>query len=290
MSFNLAQFGVFLRGLTDDTEKLDFKAKRGIIEALKLTAVLFIKTEKRKSKPSVRQMPRLSIMMVIRMASLFQKLRTLFRASLHEAADKALQKSDLSVYDDYIREAERELEEFKKSIAPMFAQVKTSRRRRDALANKAAEFDLMVDKFLVAGKRTEAMVTQKQLSSTMELIKTYDQSLARQVEAAEKLDDVRVKLSGRLDIAKQERDELGFLLQLAKSKELSTKSMRSLDSLMGQGDSEVARAAENIRSRLDHADAAWEVQTKSLDNQLDEAMQSLEVEAELAARMERLGI
>lgn len=235
-------------------------------------------------------MQRLSIVMVILMASLFQKLRTLFRASLHEAADKALQKSDLAVYDDYIREAERELEEFKKSIAPMFAQVKTSRRRRDALANKAAEFDLMVDKFLVAGKRTEAMVTQKQLSSTMELIKTYDQSLARQVEAAEKLDDVRVKLGGRLDIAKQERDELGFLLQLAKSKELSTKSMRSLDSLMGQGDSEVARAAENIRSRLDHADAAWEVQTKSLDNQLDEAMQSLEVEAELAARMERLGI
>lgn len=224
------------------------------------------------------------------MASLFQKLRTLFRASLHEAADKALQKSDLAVYDDYIRQAERELEEFKNSIAPMFAQVKASRRRREALANKAAEFDLLVDKFLVAGKRTEAMVTQKQLSSTMELIKTYDQSLVRQVEAAEKLDDVRVKLGGRLDIAKQEREELGFLLQLAKSKEISTKAMRSLDSLMGQGDSEVARAAENIRSRLDHADAAWEVQTQSLDNQLDEAMQSLEVEAELAARMERLGI
>lgn len=224
------------------------------------------------------------------MATLFQKLRTLFRASLHEAADKALQKSDLAVYDDYIRQADRELEEFKNSIAPMFAQVKTSRRRRDALANKAAELDLMVDKFLVAGKRTEAMVTQKQLGSTMELIKTYDQSLVRQVEAAEKLDDVRVKLEGRLAIAKQEREELGFLLQLAKSKEISTKAMRSLDSLMGQGDSEVARAAENIRSRLDHADAAWEVQTKSLDNQLDEAMQSLEVEAELAARMERLGI
>ena len=134
------------------------------------------------------------------------------------------------------------------------------------------------------------MVTQKQLSSTMDLIKTYDSSLERQVAAAEKLDDVRVKLDGRLAIAKQEREELGFLLQLAKSKEISTKAMRSLDSLMGQGDSEVARAAENIRSRLDHADAAWEVQTKSLDNQLDDAMQSLEVEAELAARMERLGI
>ena len=224
------------------------------------------------------------------MASLFHKLRTLFRASLHEAADKALQKSDLAVYDEYIRRAERELDEFKRSIAPMFAQVKSSRRRREALANQAAQLDLMVDKYLVSGRRTEAMVTQKRLSSTLELVKTYDASLERQVSAAEKLDDVRVKLDGRLAIAKQEREELGFLLQLAKSKEISTKAMRSLDSLMGQGDSEVAQAAENIRNRLDHADAAWEVQTKSLDHQLDDAMQSLEVEAELAARMERLGI
>ena len=224
------------------------------------------------------------------MASLFQKLRTLFRASLHEAAEKALQKSDLAVFDDYIRRAERELEEFRRSIAPMFAQVKSSRRRREALADEAAELDLKVDKYLIAGKRTRAMVTQKQLSSTMDLIKTYDASLERQVSAAEKLDDVRVKLDGRLAIAKQEREELGFLLKLAKSKEVSTKAMRSLDSLVGQGDSEVAEAAENIRRRLDHADAAWEVQTQSLDHQLDDAMHSLEVESELAARMERLGI
>jgi phage shock protein A len=66
--------------------------------------------------------------------------------------------------------------------------------------------------------------------------------------------------------------------------------MKSLDSLMGSGDAEVERAAENIRRRLDHADAAWEVEANSLDHQLDEAMNSLEVEAELAARMERLGI
>lgn len=224
------------------------------------------------------------------MASLLQKLRTLFRASLHEAADKALQKSDLAVYDEYIRQAERELEEFKRAIVPMFEQVRTSRRRRESLANKAAELDMATDAFLKRGQQTQAMVSLKQFQSTMELVKTYDASLQRQVNAAEQLDDVRIKLEGRLAIAKQERDELGFLLQLAKSKEVSTKAMRSLDSLMGQGDSEVAQAAENIRRRLDHADAAWEVQTSSLDRQLDDAMQSLEVEAELAARMERLGI
>jgi phage shock protein A len=201
------------------------------------------------------------------MASLFSKLRTLIKANLHEAADKALQKSDLAVYDDYIRQAEREFEQFSRTIAPMFAQIKTSSRRREALANQAAKLDLTVDAFLQQGKRTEAMVTQKQFSSAMELIKTYDASLERQVAAAEKLDDIRVKLDGRLAIAKQEREELGFLLQLAKSKEMSTRAMRSLDSLVGHGDTEVAQAAENIRRRLDHADAAWEVETSSLDHQ-----------------------
>ncbi|MCA9872501.1 MAG: PspA/IM30 family protein [Ardenticatenaceae bacterium] len=224
------------------------------------------------------------------MASLLQKLRTLFRASLHEAADKALQKSDLAVYDEYIRQAEREVEEFKRSITPMFAQVKTTKRRREALADKAAGLDIMVDEYLKSGKRTEAMVTQKQFSSIMELIQTYDSSLAKQVTAAETLQDVQVKLEGRLAIAKQEREELAFLLQLAQSKELSTKAMQSLDNLINDSDSEVSQAAENIRRRLDHADAAWEVQAGSLDRQLDDAMQSLEVEAQLAARMERLGL
>jgi hypothetical protein len=175
-------------------------------------------------------------------------------------------------------------------IAPMIAQVSTTRRRRAALANKAAELDFMVDDFLRKGRQTEAMVTQKQLLSTLELVRAYDGSLERQVTAAEKLNDVRVKLEGRLAIARQEREELGFLLQLAKAKEVSTRAMRSLDTLMETGDSEVATAAENIRRRLDHADAAWEVQAGSLDNQLDDAMQSMEVEAELAKRMERLGI
>lgn len=224
------------------------------------------------------------------MASLFQKLRTLVRANLHEMADRAIQKSDLAVYDEYIRQAERELETFKRTIQPMIAQVKTTRRRREILADKAARLDAMVDQFLLKGKRTEAMVTQKQLSSTLDLVKTYDGSLRRQVTAAEQLRDVEVKLEGRLAIARQEREELGFLLDLAKAKETSTQAMRSLDSLMDEGDSEVARAAENIRRRLDHADAAWELQANDLDSQLDGAMESLEVEAELAARMERLGI
>lgn len=224
------------------------------------------------------------------MASLLQKLRTLFKAKLHDAADKALANSDLSVYDEYIRQASRELDEFKKNLVPLHAQVKESRRRRELLATDAAKLDLAIDTYLKTGLKTEAMVSQKKFNNTMDLIKTYDTSLGRQVAALEQLDDVRVKLEGRLEIAKQEREELGFLLQLAKSKELSTKAVKSLDSLVSSSDSEIAQVAENVRRRLDHADAAWEVHTSSLDRQLDNAMHSLEVEADLAARMERLGL
>lgn len=224
------------------------------------------------------------------MASLFQKIRTLFLANLHDVADKAIQKNSLAVYDEYIRQAEREIEEFKSTIAPMFGQVKTSKRRREALATQAAKLDLQVDHFLTRGKKTEALVTQRKFVSTMRLVKNYDDTLRRQVTAAETLKDILLKLEGRLEIAKQEREELGFLLELAKAKEVSAKAMKSLDSLMGAGDSELAEAAESIRSRLDHADAAWEVQTESLDNQLDSATNDIEIEADLAERMERLGL
>ncbi len=224
------------------------------------------------------------------MATLFQKIRTLFKANLHDLADKAVQRNDLAVYDAYIREATDEIAEFRATIAPMFAQVKQSKRRRDALAEDAAKLDFAVDQFLMKEQRTEAMMAQKRLTSTLQLIETYDASLERQVAAAQTLQDILIKLEGRLDIARQEREELGFLLQLAEAKEVSTRAMKSLDSLMGQGDMEVAQSAENIRRRLDHADAAWEVQTSSLDSQLDSALNSLEVEAELAARMERLGL
>lgn len=224
------------------------------------------------------------------MASLFSKIRTLFKANLHDLADRAIEKNSLAVYDEYIRAAEREIQQYRETITPMFAQVRQSRRRREALAERAAKLDIAVDKFLQARKKTEALVAQRKFVSTMKLIRSYDDTLERQVRAAEGLQDVLVKLEGRLEIARHEREELGFLLNLAKSKEASAKSMRSLDALIGQGDEELATAAESIRSRLDHADAAWEMQTTKLDEQLDSAMDDIELEADLAERMQRLGI
>ncbi len=224
------------------------------------------------------------------MASLFRKIRTLILANLHDLADKAIETNSLAVYDQYIRQAEQEIEEFRETIRPIFTQVKVSGRRRGELAEQAAKLDILVDRYLQQGDKTRATVTQRKFVAAMKLIKTYDRTLKRQLTAAESLKNILVKLEGRLDIAKTEREELAFLLDLAKAKETSTQAMKSLDTLIGDGDSELATAAESIRSRLDHADAAWELQTDSLDDQLDTAMDDIELEADLAERMERLGL
>lgn len=224
------------------------------------------------------------------MATLFQKIRTLFLANLHDLADRAIEGNSIAVYDQYIRNAEREIEQYRQTISPLFAQVRETRRRRESLADRAARYDLAVDDFLRRGKKTEALVTQRKFVSTMKLINTLDSTLGRQVGAAETLRDVLTKLEGRLEIAKTEREELQFLLNLAEAKESSASAMRSLDALVSDGDADLARAAESVRQRLDHADAAWEVQTNSLDAQLDSAMNDIELEADLAERMARLGL
>ena len=78
------------------------------------------------------------------MATIFSKLRTLLKANLHDLFDKALQKDDLSIYDEYIRQAEREVAEFVSALVPMKASVRETKRRREALATKAAQFDLAI--------------------------------------------------------------------------------------------------------------------------------------------------
>ena len=80
----------------------------------------------------------------------------------------------------------------------------------------------------------------------------------------------RLKLEAKLTTIKQEREELEALLELAKSKEITAKTMKSLDDLSGVGDADVARIADSIRQRLDRASAEGEMRAASLDKQMDD--------------------
>jgi len=224
------------------------------------------------------------------MTSLVQKFRTLISANLHALVDKALQSQSLAVLDEYIRRMTEQMRELHAAIERVAGNIKTVQRRYEELGAQADKLNAAVDAFLVKGQNAQALATQSRLNATKKLQQTYAQEWQRLHSSYKTLDDVYVKLEARFLMVKQEREELGHLLELAKSRELLGKTIRSLDDLTGRGDADVARVAEGIRQRLEHAEAENEVLLNSLDRQMEDALSSVEIEAQLEERRQRLGL
>ncbi|MCB0122468.1 MAG: hypothetical protein KDE58_09510, partial [Caldilineaceae bacterium] len=129
-----------------------------------------------------------------------------------------------------------------------------------------------------------------QLNSVKRLVETYQEQVERQQSEFQKLLDAKVKLEARLATMKGEREELQALLELAKSKETTVQAMKSLDDLMGSGDSDIKRIAESVYARLDKATTASEMRAASLDEQMDQVLESSALKAQLAERKKKLGL
>ena len=224
------------------------------------------------------------------MASLVQKFRTLISANLHFLVDKALQSQSLAVIDEYIRKMNQQMRELYASIEVVAGNIKTVQRRYKELGEKADELNAAVDAFLVRDKNAQALAAQSRLNAIEEMMGTYRREWQRLNAGYKTLDDIYVKLEARYLMVEQEREELEHLLNLAKSRESLSRTIRSLDDLTGEGDADVARVAEGIRQRLDEAEAHNEVLLGSLDRQVEDALSSVEIESQLEARRQRLGL
>jgi phage shock protein A len=224
------------------------------------------------------------------MASLLKKINTLISANLHAMVDSALKANSMAVFDQYVREVEDNLENLEDAVATVGGELKTLRRKKNALDQKAAELDRNIDIFLREGKEDLALAAQSKLNSVSRLIENYDEMVERQETEFQSLKDARLKLEAKLTTVKQEREELQALLDLARSKELTAKTIKSLDDLMGADDADVSRVAEGIRARLDKASARSEMLAGSLDMQMDEVLEKSTLEAQLAERKARLGL
>jgi phage shock protein A len=224
------------------------------------------------------------------MASLLEKAQTLITANLHAMVDAALRANSMAVFDQYVREIEDNLENLEDALATIGGELKTLRRKKNDLDEKAAELDRNIDIFLREGKDDLALAAQSRLNSTDRLVQNYVAMIGRQEEEFQSLQDSRLKLEAKLTEVKQEREELQALLDLARSKELTAKAIRSLDDLTGSGDDDIARVAEGIRMRLDKASAQSEMLAGSLDAQMDQVLEKSTLEAQLAERKQRLGL
>ncbi len=224
------------------------------------------------------------------MASLLENVQTLIAANLHALVDEALKANSLAVIDEYIRQVEHNLEDLEDAAATIGGETKTLKRKYDDFSTKAAELDGNIDLMLKEGKEDLAVAAQSKLNSTMRLAETYKPQYERQQLEYQKLLDAKLKLEAKLTTVKQEREEMQALLDLAKSKELTTKTMQSLDNLMGSGDQDVSRMAESIRARLDKASARSEMQSSRLDAQMDELLERHTLDTQLAERKKKLGL
>ena len=224
------------------------------------------------------------------MASLIEKVNTLISANLHYMVDQALKSNSIAVINQYIREVENNLEDLSEATITVGGQVKTVKRKYEEQRAKAAELDRNIDLFLQQGRDDLAGAAQSQLNSTQRLVDAYGSQVDQMQREYQSLLSARLKLEAKLTTIKQERQELEALLELAKSKEITAKTMKSLDDLSGVGDADVARIADSIRQRLDRASAEGEMRAASLDKQMDDVLGKSELDAQLIARKARLGL
>lgn len=222
--------------------------------------------------------------------SFFQKIDTLIKANLHAMVDKALDNNSVAVLDEYIRQAEDNLDELEDALVTVKGQVKTLQRKYETLKAEADALDRDIDRLLNLGKEDLAVAAQSQYNSKNDLAEEYRVQYERQKAEADKLADARMKLEARLHTIKQEREHVIGLLELAKTKEIAAKSMKSLGDLEGVGDSDIARVADKIRARLDRADAEVEMRAGRLSNQMDEVLGKDRLTQQLAERRRRLGL
>lgn len=224
------------------------------------------------------------------MATILEKTQTLLSANLHSMLDKALQANSLAVLDEYIRQAQNSLDDLEDAAATVGGQVKTLKRKAEEFEKKSQKLDHDIDMLLQRGKEELAIAAQRKLNSVQEMSKEYQEQWERQQKEYQTLLDARLKLEAKLTEIRQEREQLQALLELAKAKELTSKSLRSLDDLAGVGDADIARIADSIRARLDKAATQTEIRASRLDEEMDRLLETGEIEGQLEARKRRLGL
>jgi phage shock protein A len=224
------------------------------------------------------------------MASLLEKTQTLIQANLHAMVDRALQTNSVAVMRQYIRDAEKNLDELEKAAATVGGEVKTLERRYNEYKKKANQLDRNIDLLLMQGKTDLARAAQDEMNSARRLQEQYHEQWVRQQREYDALLSARLKLEAKLKTIRREQREMEALLQLAKSKEATVKAIKSLDDLVGVGDSDMARMGESIRARLDRASAYGEMYADRLDSQMDDVLGKAEIDLQLEERKRRLGL
>jgi phage shock protein A len=222
------------------------------------------------------------------MANLFEKIQTLISANMHGLVDRALEANSVKVMDEYIRQAEQNLEALEDSAATIGGTVRTLKRKYEEFAAAAEKLDRDIDTLIIKGKNDLAAAAQAELNTKQELAQEYYEQWQQQEKQYQGMLDMRLKLETRLTTIKQERERLKALIELAESKKLMTKTIKGLDSLANTGDQEIDSLTQQIRARLDREDARLEMASRNLQDEISAAVGDSSIDMQLEERRRRL--
>src|SRR5215813_2944395 len=222
--------------------------------------------------------------------SLLDKINTLISANLHSMVDSALQANSVKVMDEYVRQAEKNLENLEDATVTVGGSVKTLKRKYDEISAAAEKLDRDIDTLLQRGKPDLAAAAQSELNTKQQLAQEYYEQWQQQQVEYQKMLDARLKLEAKLTTIKQEREHLQALLELAEAKAATTKTIRSVNDLAGVGDADVQKIADSIRARLDREDAQLEMSSAKLQGQVDDVLEKGLIDNQLEERKKRLGL
>jgi phage shock protein A len=222
--------------------------------------------------------------------SVLDKINTLISANLHAMVDSALQANSVKVMDEYVRQAERNLENLEDATVTVGGSVKTLKRKYDEISAAAEKLDRDIDTLLTRGKSDLAAAAQADLNTKQQLAQEYYEQWQQQQVEYQKMLDAKLKLEAKLTTTKQEREHLQALLELAEAKSATTKTIRSLNDIDGVGDADIKRLGDSIRARLDREDAELEMSSTRLQGQMDEVLEKGTIDNQLEERKKRLGL
>jgi phage shock protein A len=204
--------------------------------------------------------------------------------------DTALQANSVKVMDEYVRRAEKDLENLEDATVTVGGSVKTLKRKYEEISAAVEKLDRDIDTLLTRSKADLAAAAQADMNTKQQLAQEYYEQWQQQQTEYQKMLDAKLKLEAKLTTIKQEREHLQALMELAEAKAATTKSIKSLNDIAGVGDQDVRRLAESIRARLDREDAQLEMSTTRLQGQMDEVLEKGAIDQQLEERRKRLGL
>lgn len=222
--------------------------------------------------------------------SILDKVNTLISANLHGIVDKALEANSVQVMDEYVRQAERNLDELEENIVTLGGSAKTLKRKYDEISSDVDKTDRDIDTLLTRGKTDLAAAAQKNLNQKQTQAQEFYEQWQQQQNEYQKMMDAKLKMEGRMSTIKQEREHLKELLKLAEAKKVANKTIKSLNDIKGVGDEDIRRLGDTIRARLDREDAQLEYSATRLSDQMDDAVGDTQVDTQLEERRKRLGL